>query len=184
MWPVYMAGGGGFEWYVQQDGGGHSLDQQIDDFNVMAEALNWTGHALDFLSLLPLQQMSSNRSQASSASGGNTYTMHLPGIAYAIYNDRNGGPISIDLSDASASAVFAVSWFNPRNGDMLPGDVATVSGGGMADLGSAPNQTGEDWAVLLVGDADFLFADGFELLSSSAATFAPPPDDLNNGKSR
>ncbi|MEM7583854.1 MAG: DUF5060 domain-containing protein, partial [Acidobacteriota bacterium] len=30
MWPVYMAGGAGFEWYVQEDGGGHSFDQRID----------------------------------------------------------------------------------------------------------------------------------------------------------
>ncbi|GAB4118696.1 MAG: hypothetical protein Tsb0027_12280 [Wenzhouxiangellaceae bacterium] len=175
MWPVYMAGGGGFEWYVQQDGGGHSLDQQIDDFNIMADALNWTGHALDFLSLLPLQQMSSNRTQASSAEGGNTYTRALSGTAYAIYNDRNGGPISIDLSDVPATAVFTVSWFNPRNGDLLPGTVATVTGGGMAELGSAPNQTGQDWAVLLVGDEDFLFADGFEPIGSTAPVFDPPP---------
>lgn len=177
MWPVYMAGGGGFEWYVQQDGGGHSLDQQIDDFNIMADALNWTGHALDFLSLLPLQQMSSNRTQASSAEGGNTYTRALSGTAYAIYNDRNGGPISIDLSDAPATVVFAVSWFNPRNGDLLPGTVATVTGGGMAELGSAPNQIGQDWAVLLVGDEDFLFADGFEPIGSTAPVFDPPPDN-------
>lgn len=181
MWPLYMAGGGGFEWYVQQDGGGHSLDQEIDDFNIMAEALSWTGHALEFLALLPLQHMSSNRTQASSSSGGNTYTMKLSGTAYAVYNDRNGGPFSIDLSDASASAVFALSWFNPRNGDLLPGTVASVSGGGIAELGSAPNQTGQDWAVMLVGDEDFLYADGFEQLETTAPVFDPPPaDQVNN----
>jgi hypothetical protein len=181
MWPVYMAGGGGFEWYVQEDGAGHGLDQQIDDFNIMADALDWNGHALDFLDLLPLSEMSSNRTQADSASGGNTYTMQLPGTAYAIYNDRNGGPFSLDLSNAPAGTVFSVSWFNPRNGDMLAGNVDTVSGGGMVDLGIAPNQTGQDWAVLLVGDEDFLFSDGFEAIGSTTPVFDPAPaDQVNN----
>ena len=168
MWPVYMAGGGGFEWYVQQDGGGHSLDQQIDDFGIMNNALTWTGHALDFFGLLPLQQMESNRGQANSANGGNTYTLAVPGNVYAIYNDRNGGPLEIDLSEAPANISFQVSWFNPRTGDMLPGEVASVNGGAVADLGTAPNQTSDDWAVLLVGDDDFIFADGFETLAAAA----------------
>ena len=25
LWPTYMSGGGGFEWYVQSDGGGHAF---------------------------------------------------------------------------------------------------------------------------------------------------------------
>ena len=49
MWPVYMAGGAGFEWFIQNKGGGFSLDQTIDDYREMDVALEWTGYALDFL---------------------------------------------------------------------------------------------------------------------------------------
>jgi len=182
MWPVYMAGGGGFEWYVQQDGGGHSLDQQIDDFGIMADALTWTGHALGFFALLPIDEMQPNRDQASSANGGNTYTLAVPGNVYAVYNDRNGGPFEIDLSEAPANISFQVSWFNPRTGDMLSGDVTSVSGGAMVDLGTAPNQASDDWALLLVGDDDFIFADGFETLAATAPVFDPAPGDQVSGE--
>jgi len=182
MWPVYMAGGGGFEWYVQQDGGGHSLDQQIDDFGIMADALSWTGHALDFFGMLPLAEMQSNRDQASSSNGGNTYTLAVPGNVYAIYNDRNGGPLEIDLSDAPQNVSFQVTWFNPRTGDMLAGDVTSVNGGSVAELGTAPNQTNDDWAVLLVGDDDFIFADGFETLAPTAPLFDPAPADQTSNE--
>jgi hypothetical protein len=162
MWPVFMAGGGGFEWYVQQDGGGHSFDQQIDDFGLMAEALAWSGHALDFLAMLPLEQMTSSRTLADSASGGNTYALAAPDIAYAVYSDRNGGPLTIDLSGSSAATSFDVTWFDPRTGAMAAGAVSPVSGGGPVDLGSAPNDADRDWAVMLVADTDVIFADGFE----------------------
>jgi len=180
MWPVYMAGGGGFEWYVQEDGGGHSLDQRIDDFGIMREALTWTGHAIEFFRLLPLTEMKANRDQANSSLGGNTYILSVPGNVYALYNDRNGGPIELDLTEASPGVTFQVSWFNPRNGEMLVGDVATVTGGAVVDLGSAPNQIDEDWAVLVFGDDDFVFADGFEILASTAPVIDPQPANQNS----
>ena len=50
MWArLYVWWRGVFEWYVQQDGGGHSFDQQIDDFRALDLALNWTSFcARDF----------------------------------------------------------------------------------------------------------------------------------------
>jgi hypothetical protein len=45
------------------------------------------------------------------------------------------------------------------------------------DLGTAPTQSDDDWAVLLVGDDDFIFADGFEALGSTAPAFDPAPGD-------
>jgi len=180
MWPVYMAGGGGFEWYVQEDGGGHGLDQQIDDFGIMEDALTWAGHALEFFGLLPLSEMQANRNQAGSSNGGNTYVLAVPGSVYAIYNDRNGGPIDLDLSEAPDDVTFQVNWFNPRTGDLLNGDVATVGGGAVVDLGTAPMQAGDDWAVLVFGDDDFIFADGFETLATTAPVFDPPPQDQFN----
>ncbi|MEM9556411.1 MAG: DUF5060 domain-containing protein [Acidobacteriota bacterium] len=161
MWPVYMAGGAGFEWYVQQDGGGHSFDQQIDDYNLMASALSWTGHALDFFALLPLEAMTPNRALAT-APNGEAYALALPGSVYAVYADRSGGPLGLDLSAAPALP-FSVRWFDPRAGGPLQiGTVPTVTGGAVVDLGEAPSAVDNDWAVLVVADVGLLFADGFE----------------------
>jgi hypothetical protein len=157
-----MAGGGGFEWYVQQDGGGHGFDQQIDDFGLMAEALEWSGHALDFLALLPLERMTASRMLATSSAGGNTYVLAAPDVAYALYNDRNGGPIEIDLSGSSPDTTFDVTWFDPRTGAMAAGSVARVDGGATVGIGTAPTDANTDWAVMLVAETDLLFANGFE----------------------
>lgn len=123
MWPVFMAGGGGFEWYVQLDGGGHGFDQQLDDFGEMEPALLWSGQARRFLEMLPLAMMASSRTLGHSGSGGNTYVLAAPDRAYAAYNDRNGGPLSLDLTASTPGTVFEVTWFNPRTGAMPDGPV-------------------------------------------------------------
>jgi len=150
MWPALMAGGAGFEWYVQQDGGGHSLDQQIDDFGLMDTALTWSGHARFFLERLPLESMISDRSIADSTAGGNTYARYRVGDIYAIYNDRNGGDFSLDLAAVPSDLLFRVRWFDPRTGDVVAGSVVEVNGGDVVDLGSAPYSTDDDWACLVV----------------------------------
>ncbi len=148
MWPVFMSGGAGFEWYVQQDGGGHSFDQQIDNFRDMDVALQWTGHAIDFLEKLPLLDMAPDHSLGGSASGANTYVLAKTGETYALYNDRNGSGLTLDLSGVSGT--FEVQWFNPRSGgNLLDGTVTTVQGGGVVSIGSAPNTTGQDWAAIV-----------------------------------
>lgn len=148
MWPVYMSGGAGFEWYVQQDGGGHSFDQQIDDYRVMDVALNWTGYARDFLLEFPLLEMSPSHALGDSSAGANTYVLAKPGEVYAMYNDRNGSELTLDLSGEQGT--FEVKWFDPRNGGGLQdGTIGLVAGGGVAALGSAPNSTDEDWAVVV-----------------------------------
>lgn len=162
MWPVFMAGGGGFEWYVQLDGGGHGFDQSIDDFGLMDEALSWSGHALDFLSRLPLEQMTASRTLADSASGGETYALAAPDLAYAVYNDRNGGPLTVDLSSSSPNVIFDVAWFDPRSGETLAGPVVEVAGGSVVSLGTSPEAGGEDWAVLLSARGEQVFSDRFE----------------------
>jgi len=147
MWPAYMGGGGGFEWYVQQDGGGHGLDQRIDDFSLMSQALQWAGYAREFLYQLPLLEVEPNLTQAQAADG-DTYVLAKPGEVYAIYNDACGRDFSLDLADAAGS--FDVRWFDPRNGGPLrQSDVPTVTGGGLRLLGSAPGDTDSDWACLV-----------------------------------
>ncbi len=149
MWPAYMAGAGGFEWYVQRDGGGHSFDQAIDDYNQMDVALEWTGYALDFFARLPLLDMDAcSADLASSDSRRPTYCLaNESGYVYALYNE-DGGELTLDLSDAAGD--FSVRWFDPRNGGPLQvGTVSQVSGGSTVNLGEAPNNPNEDWAAIV-----------------------------------
>jgi len=149
MWPVYMSGGGGFAWYVQEDGGGHTFDQRIDDFHEMDVALDWTGYALIFMDMLPVQDMTPNRSLVNSVGGGITYAMASTGGIYAVYNDVQGGPYDVDLTAESGN--FVVKWFDPRNGGGLQnGSITNVSGGSWVSTGEAPNNLTNDWAALVV----------------------------------
>lgn len=147
LWPAYLSGAGGFEWYVQKDGGGHGFDQQINDYRQMDVALNWTGHARDFMAQLPVLEMAPQRQLASSTSGKPTYCLTKPGEIYALYNE-DGGQFTLDLSGATGT--FSVRWFDPRNGgDLQIGTVSQVTGGGSVNLGLPPNNTGLDWAALV-----------------------------------
>lgn len=128
LWPTYLSGGGGFEWYVQEDGGGHGFDQRIDDMDALAEALRWTRIARDFLTDLPLETMAP-RSDLSSAQ----YTLAEPGVAYVMYND-DARSVSVDLSGHGGE--FEVTWLNPRTGERA--GAASVLGGSSVHLGGAP----------------------------------------------
>ena len=148
MWPVFMAGGAGFEWYVQEDGGGHGFDQRIDDFRAMDDALNWTGYAVNFLSDMPLLEMSPSHSLGNSTAGNNTYVLAKPNDTYAMYNDRNGSGWTLNL--AGATGQFEVKWLDPRNGGGLQnGSVLFVNGGGTVSLGNAPDNINQDWAAVV-----------------------------------
>ena len=159
LWPIYLNGGGGFEWYVQQDGGGHGFDQGIDDFRLMDVALEWTGYALDFMHSLPFMEMSPDKSLGSSSAGGTTYVLQKPGDVYALYNE-DGGTFSLDLT--GQTGIYNVQWFNPREGGpMQTGTVANVSGGSIVSLGMAPEDVTEDWAVqVTASDPKLLFIRG------------------------
>ena len=176
MWPVYMAGGAGFEWYVQEDGGGHSFDQRIDDFSEMDVALRWAGHAVGLLSTLPLEGMTPNRTLASSVVAGEVYTLAQPGELYLLYHDRSGGPLNLDLQAVAATQTFDVRWFDPREGGGLQiGTVSQVQGGSsVTDLGSAPHTLEDDWLCLVLLQNPPLFADGFETGNLSAWSASVP----------
>ena len=147
MWPAYMGGGGGFEWYVQQDGGGHGLDQRLDDFSAMEQALRWSGAARTFLYQLPLEQVEPNHALADAARG-HTYVLALPGQVYGLYNDACGQAFTLDLSGTLGT--FEVRWFDPRNGGALQkSNVTEVTGGASRSLGQAPADLDRDWACLV-----------------------------------
>ena len=175
MWPCLMGGGDGFMWYIQQDGGGHGFDQRIEDFTIMQNAFHWSKYARDFLGTLPLLEMNSSMSIVSSNSG-NDYTLSKPGEVYAIFNDRSGRGMTLDLSGVSGE--FTVRWFDPRNGGALQnGTVTSVIGGGSVSLGSAPNSTGSDWAVLVEATRQVAYIYGDIAANGTQPSGSAPPYD-------
>jgi len=161
MWPAFMSGAAGFEWYVQEDGGvtgardpetgkmiGHRLDHNLNDFSKMDVALQWNGHALSFFGQLPVLEMDALHSLGS-APEGEVYVFAKRGHTYALYNDRSGNDLSLDLTGVEGE--FSVRWFDPRKGGALQeGSVKMVRGGGPVALGDAPSDVDLDWAVLVM----------------------------------
>ncbi len=147
MWPTYMGGGGGYEWYIRAAGGGHSLDQEIDDLGRIEPALNWAGNAVSLLERLPVREMAPAH-DLGSAETGTTYVLANPGSSYLLYNDERVDSLSLDLSDAGGT--FSVSWYDPREGGALTaGSVDTVSGGAERSLGTPPGDAGSDWLAVV-----------------------------------
>jgi hypothetical protein len=146
LWPTYMAGGGGFEWYVTTTEGQHTFDQAIDDYREMQDALEWTGYALEFMSTLPLLEMDPDNTLSDA-----DYTLASPGWAYAMYNEQ-GGPVTLDLN-GHGGKTFRVAWFNPRSGKWDDG--GTVDGGSSVALGDPPFD--EDVAVSVINIQDPVF---------------------------
>jgi hypothetical protein len=127
MWPLFMSGGGGFEWYVQYDGGGHGLDQEIDDFGRIEEALIWSGHLLDFFDRIPYWAMDANHGAVSNGDGylldgGDVVAVYLP----------DGDTVDVDVGDGQ----YDVTWFDPESGETESG--GSIGGGSSTDLPSPP----------------------------------------------
>jgi hypothetical protein len=148
-----MAGAGGFEWYVQMDGGGHSFDHRIENFRDMDVALRWTAIAHEFLEKLPLLEMAPNHDLCTSSRGGNIFVLAKPGELYAVYTDRCEADLTLDLS--AGAGTFDILWLDPRTGgDLMPGSVKTVQGGAKRNIGLPPEQRNKieidnDWACLV-----------------------------------
>jgi hypothetical protein len=111
-----------------------------------------TRHALTFFQQhLPFQDM---RHRDELTTADDDYVLAQAGRVYAVYLP-DGGSVELDLGEASAGTSFDVWWYDPRNGgDLQPGAVTRVTGGGPADLGQPPADPQADWVVLVESDGD------------------------------
>ena len=143
LWGTFMAGGAGVEYYFGYSTGETDLTAQ--DFR--SRRTKWADAriALDFFKTnLPYWKMETNDGLTSNNSD---YCLAEVGETYAIYLP-NGGSTSLNLSSVSGS--FSVKWFNPRSGgNLLDGNVTTISGGGNRSIGNPPNNANNDWAVVV-----------------------------------
>lgn len=139
LWPAYLSGSGGVEWYF----GYHSLplggDMRCEDFRTREDMWRFTWIARQFIEPLPLPDMSPDDSLLSV---GNGQVLYQPGVVYAVYlADGNDG--SLDLSGESGA--FQLRWYDVATGSYS--DPSTIQGGSVVALGP-PAFSGDVAAIL------------------------------------
>jgi hypothetical protein len=132
MWPAYMGGAGGFEWYIRTAGGSHSFDQTVEDLSNYETALNWTRHARDILTRLPLASgdVENQDGRLSGVSNGDAYCLSDGRDTAVVYTESRTS-FDVDLP----SGEWRRRYYNPRTGTFEGS--ATVSGG-TVDVDAAP----------------------------------------------
>lgn len=148
LWGNLMAGGAGVEYYF-----GYKLlenDLLAQDYRSRDQSWKYGRVAIDFFeaSGLPFSRMHNENALVGNPENENgNFCLAAKNETYLVYLPE-GGSVELDLSAASGD--FTVSWFNPREGgSFVQGSVRKVSGGGKVDLGSAPADADEDWAVVV-----------------------------------
>ena len=118
-------------------------DLNCEDYRSRANMWDQSRYALEFFkdNNISFWDMSNDNTIISNGgrclveSNGETIVAFLP-----------TGTATIDI----AAGNYAVEWYDPRNGGSLQsGSVMSVSSGSNRSLGSAPNNAGQDWVVLL-----------------------------------
>ncbi|MEL6370544.1 MAG: DUF5060 domain-containing protein [Pseudomonadota bacterium] len=145
LWGTLTVGGSGVNWYFKGSSG-HSLDQNIDDFKAHESVWTWTSAATSFFNdYIPFWDMTDadgltiNTGDYVMAKEGEYYTIYLP------YGEAND--VRLDLR-GEGGETFDVYWFNPREGGQLIAD-GQISGGGIQQIGGAPQDQGKDWVILV-----------------------------------
>ena len=78
------------------------------------------------------------------------YCFARTGDLYLVFLPQ-GGTTQLDLRKVEGT--FHIQWFDPRNGGSpVAGSLSTVRGGKTADLGNPPQDTGEDWLIVVRRD--------------------------------
>ena len=145
MWPWYLSGGGGYEWYLKKPEN-HNYDQEVDDYRITRTMPKHIGIAVNELIKLPLLDMSPRNDLLVDMPQG--YCLAQPGVVYAIYDQGKGRDFQLDLRQVKGR--FKVEWLNPREGGAWQtGSVKEVQGGKIVDLGQAPDTVNQDWCCIV-----------------------------------
>ncbi len=150
LWGHLTAGGSGVNWYLKGNSfGGHSFDQNLDDFKGFESLWTWTAAATDFFNTyIPFWAMTE---QDGVTQNTGDYVLARDGAYYTIYLDYGqADDVRLDLTGHD-DKTFDVFWYNPRLGGPLI-DAGEIAGGAVQQIGGAPADQGKDW-VILVRDA-------------------------------
>ncbi len=148
LWGNLMAGGAGVEYYF-----GYQLpenDLVLQDFRSRDKSWDYCRIALEFLSSnrIPLDAMvNANQLVGNTKNDNSKYCLAKKDELYIVYLPQ-GDTTELDLSDASGE--FSVSWFNPRSGGaLIASDVKQVRGGEAVMLGQPPQESDQDWVIVV-----------------------------------
>ncbi|QBG48785.1 DUF5060 domain-containing protein [Verrucomicrobia bacterium S94] len=179
VWGNLMAGGAGVELYAGYQNP-HS-DLNLTDFRSRDRMWDYCRFAKQFFydHLMFSEMWNMNGKIGNSGNSNSKYAFGKTNSKYAIYL-ASGGSTTIDLTDATGT--FEVWWFDPRNGGELQrGTVTQVNGGGSPSVGNAPNNTGQDWAVLLCRAGEEYIGEGnvsiIPAVNAGQDTFIHLPND-------
>jgi len=138
LWPAYLSGAGGVEWYF----GYHSLplggDMRCEDFRTRQDMWRYTWFARQFIQALPLAEMAPDDSLL----GTSGQVFYATGKIYALYLP-NGGETTLDLQ--AETGTFSLRWYDVTTGNYS--SASDVSAGSIVQLG-APAFAGDVAAVL------------------------------------
>lgn len=148
LWGNIMAGGAGVEYYF-----GYSLpenDLAMEDYRSRDQSWDYCRIAVNFFhdNPIPFWEMSNRDNLIQNKEGRKEkYCLAKDGQIYLVYL-AYVPTSSLDLRNIKGS--FKVQWFNPREGGSLQkGSVTQVKGGSLVQLGTPPNDGGEDWLVVI-----------------------------------
>jgi len=140
LWGNIMAGGAGVEYYFGYQY--PNSDLTCEDWRSRDNMWTLSKYALDFFTTyVPFWEMSNNDDLVSSSNA-----WCLSNELYFVIYLLNGGTTTIDLPDNGGT--FDMSWYDPRNGGDLQ-QTTVISGGQAVSVGTAPSNTGSDWAILI-----------------------------------
>ena len=147
LWGNLMAGGAGVEYYF----GYRMLENDLiaEDLRSRDRSWDYCRIALKFFLDLKvdLNTLNCDDTLVGTKQGANgNWCLANPGSLYVVYLPE-GGEATIDLSNDKAT--YDVTWFNPRTGSNGTGTKTTVKGGKKISLGSATQDSSEDWAIIL-----------------------------------
>ncbi|MEM1295989.1 MAG: DUF5060 domain-containing protein [Verrucomicrobiota bacterium] len=150
LWGTFLAGGVGVEYYF-----GYKLpenDLLAENWRSRDQTWDYSRHALEFFRNheIPFWQMKNANALIGNAENSNDgYCFAKSGEVYVVYAAPGGaGKVNLDLGGESKN--FGVHWFNPRSGGKLQtGSLEAVKGGDTVSLGNPPQDSEEDWVILV-----------------------------------
>ena len=147
FWGSLTAGGSGGNWYIKGNGfGGHSFDQNLDDFKGFSSMWTWTAAATEFFNTyIPFHEMTDADNLTTN---GGDFVMADPGQYYVIYLPYGRADEAKLNLNGHGGESFDVFWYNPREGGALISD-GQIDGGGVRSIGEPPEDGGKDWVVFV-----------------------------------
>ena len=143
LYGSLLAGGHGVEYYFGYQTG--ETDLSCEDFRSRAHKWEDAKIALDFFKeYIPFWEMNSSDNLVTNSEA---YCYSKPNNTYLVYLPENE---TTEISVGTSNETYEVTWFNPiLGGDLQNGSITTITGSGNINIGNPPNDTEQDWLVLI-----------------------------------